>query len=276
MKQKIKRIIKDFIPPFICREIPNLLGLRMKFRKFQTYNHALKYVNKFNQNIRSSSKNHPIISNTLTSLHQRANNSTREYHTVTNAFFIVKGISKAKNFVFIDFGGGGGSTYFDNKSLLSLMGKYSWNVCELPEIVAHCKKYEDGIISFHSDLNEISNKYTVEGNIKILLLSGVLMYLEDGFTFLQQLVDRIKPDAIIFDRTAISNNNQIQFFSQYVPKKLGGRKANLYISYPKNNFLDFFQKNNFSIFNEFRSYIDSDQKFFSMRGILAIKDKLLI
>lgn len=272
MKQAIKNIIKNFIPPFALKQISDILGLGINFREFSTYDDASNHVNNFNRNIKSSSKNHPITSDEVKMFdnHRSFSNTGRGHHTVMNSLFTVKNITKAKRLVCIDFGGGGGITYFDNKKFLSLIKPIDWHVCELPEVVSCCKKLEDGVISFNSDPSKIVGKYT-DSDVKILLLSGVLMYLDSGFSFLQQLVDVTEPEAIIFDRTAISNDSQTHFFSQYIPRKFGGKKMNLYISYPNGNFLDFFSKNNFVIYDEFRSYIDNDQELFSMRGMLAIK-----
>ncbi|MFI5148635.1 MAG: TIGR04325 family methyltransferase [Bacteroidia bacterium] len=116
----------------------------------------------------------------------------------------------------IDFGGGLGSSYFQNKELLTGLKKLKWMVVEQEHFV-RCgqKEMEEPGFSFHLTLEEAMEK----GSVKVMLLSSVLQYLEKPYEFLDQLIKH-KPDYLLFDRTAFVEKGTDRITLQNVPPEI--------------------------------------------------------
>ncbi|MCX6155649.1 MAG: methyltransferase, TIGR04325 family [Candidatus Kapabacteria bacterium] len=113
----------------------------------------------------------------------------------------------------IDFGGSLGSTYFQNKKLLSLLPSLKWNIVEQEEFVKFGIKYlQDEHLSFYYSIKECleTNK------VNVILFSSVLQYLEKPYEFLKEVLGS-KIEFIIFDRTMINHNLKDRLTVQKVP-----------------------------------------------------------
>ena len=100
----------------------------------------------------------------------------------------------------IDFGGGLGSSYFQNKKFLN---NATWNIVEQEHFVDVGKQFfeTNEALSFSYNVKDciISNK------INLLLMSGVLQYLESPFKTLDDILES-SFEYIIIDRTICSLN----------------------------------------------------------------------
>lgn len=82
----------------------------------------------------------------------------------------------------LDFGGSLGSSYYQNRSFLSALKEFSWSVVEQSHFVACGKKdFEDQILKFYASIEEC----LAVRNPRVLLLSGVLQYLEDPYAWIK-------------------------------------------------------------------------------------------
>jgi putative methyltransferase (TIGR04325 family) len=98
----------------------------------------------------------------------------------------------------MDFGGSLGSSYFQNKSLLNLGNGLKWNVIEQKHFVDCGKMYfEDESLKFYYEIESC----LLENNPDILVLSGVLQYLENPYYWIS-VFNQLKFKYIIVDRTA--------------------------------------------------------------------------
>lgn len=109
-----------------------------------------------------------------------------------------------KELQIMDFGGSLGSTFFQNKRLLEMIGNpLKWNVVEQPNYVK-LGKTDVPEIDFYDSIAECIK----EKKIDIVLLSSVLSYLEKPYEVIREIV-KFNPKTIIIDRTLFFENKEI-------------------------------------------------------------------
>ena len=98
----------------------------------------------------------------------------------------------------LDFGGSLGSSYFQNRDFLNLGANLKWNIIEQEHFV-DCGKagFEDDSLKFYYDIESCLE----QNNPDVLLLSGVLQYLDDPFQWISKFTSH-SINYIIVDRTA--------------------------------------------------------------------------
>lgn len=151
----------------------------------------------------------------------------------------------------LDFGGSLGSTYFQNKDFLKGLKSVTWCIVEQPHFV-ECGRQ-------HFENEQLRFYYSVEDCLEhhspnVLLLSGVLQYLEFPFKLLEKLLS-CRVSMVIIDRTAFVESENDMLTIQNVPEWI--YKA----SYPawffnEKNFLSRFQC--YERLGSFNSFCDKD------------------
>jgi putative methyltransferase (TIGR04325 family) len=123
---------------------------------------------------------------------------------------------KKKVFCVVDFGGGLGSTYRQNKKFLELVeSQIKWSVIEQKEIVNIGREsFENIELKFYADLDEIS-----EDTIDLFILSGTLCYLSDPYQIIER-ISLLKPSYIVLDRTPFLESDADAYCVQYVPANI--------------------------------------------------------
>ncbi len=151
----------------------------------------------------------------------------------------------------VDFGGSLGSSYFQNKELLSDLKRVSWSIIEQQHFVECGKEYfQSEDLKFYFSIEDSIAKHSP----KVLLLSCVLPYVESPFELLAFL-NQLRIDFIILDRTPFINFDRSLITIQRVPPEIYDA------SYPA----WFFNKKellkpltNYKQLTEFDSYCDAD------------------
>ena len=121
----------------------------------------------------------------------------------------------------VDFGGGLGGTFINNRDLVSV-GQH-WAVIEQPTFVSVGQElaHDYGLqVDFHSNLHGLTTP------IDLLILSGVLPYLQSPYEILQQVL-KLSPKLILIDRTAFIDHGEEVWWVQDEPSYYGTP-----ISYP--------------------------------------------
>ncbi|OWO93901.1 methyltransferase, TIGR04325 family [Rhizobium esperanzae] len=116
----------------------------------------------------------------------------------------------------VDFGGALGSSYFQHRSKLAHLAELKWCVVEQPHFAeAGRAEFEDGPLSFSHSLDEAIGLM----NPHIVLLSGVLQYLEYPHQHLESLLSKgVK--FILVDRTTAQFDIPEAPFVQHVPERI--------------------------------------------------------
>lgn len=113
----------------------------------------------------------------------------------------------------IDFGGAVGSSYYQNRLLLSHVNELIWNIVEQPKFVDKGKEYfEDNCLKFYYDIDTAYN----ESKADTLLLLSVLEYIERPYNLLNS-ISGLDFKYIIIDRTPFSDCSYDFICKQVVP-----------------------------------------------------------
>ena len=127
--------------------------------------------------------------------------------------------------ILLDFGGSLGTTYYQNKKFLYDLDELRWCIVEQNQFVECGKKYfEDDQLKFYRDIDTCVR----ERRPNILVLSGVLQYLEDPHERIEEML-RYDFEYILIDRTLfLVDSIPDRLTIQHVPPEYYGFKA----SYP--------------------------------------------
>ncbi|MBY4610065.1 methyltransferase, TIGR04325 family [Rhizobium sp. 9T] len=112
----------------------------------------------------------------------------------------------------LDFGGGLGTTYFQNRPFLQAVPRVNWVIIEQQTFVEQGKHlFRDSQVSFYSDMREGLAKESPD----IVLFSSSLQYVERPYDMLEA-VKASKVPMVVFDRTLFSSRPQDVLTRQYV------------------------------------------------------------
>lgn len=139
-----------------------------------------------------------------------------EYHWPLLAILMKIAAENQNELHIIDFGGSLGSSYFQNRSFLQSLNKFTWSVVEQKHFV-ECGNREiaDGILQFYYTIDEALQ--TRKPNT--LLLSGVLQCLDKPYEWMEKLMS-YGFEYIIIDRTAFIKQENDRLTVQHVPEAI--------------------------------------------------------
>jgi putative methyltransferase (TIGR04325 family) len=125
--------------------------------------------------------------------------------------------ARAKNRLSVlDFGGALGSSYYQNRGMLSHLETLSWHVVEQAHFVAAGQtEFQNDQLRFFPTMGESA----VVSRPDVVLLSSVLQYLEDPVATLAQ-VAKLEADYILVDRTPILDEGPERIVVQTVPPSI--------------------------------------------------------
>jgi putative methyltransferase (TIGR04325 family) len=114
----------------------------------------------------------------------------------------------------LDFGGSLGSSYYQNKNFLNLGEELSWCIVEQKHFVDRGKElFESDKLKFFYNLDDC----ILHNKPNVILLSSVLQYLEEPYTWLDRIL-KLGIPYIIIDRTAFLEFDTDLLTIQNVPE----------------------------------------------------------
>ena len=116
----------------------------------------------------------------------------------------------------LDFGGSLGSTWFQNRAFLNGLHDLRWNIIEQPHYVEEGQnEFQNDQLRFYGSVTECLE----ETEPNVILLSGVLQYLEQPYDLLDSL--RSSPcEFLIIDRTPFWAGSADRICVQQVPPEI--------------------------------------------------------
>lgn len=103
----------------------------------------------------------------------------------------------------IDFGGSLGSSYYQNRNFLSGLKEFSWSIVEQKHFVACGKEnFEDDVLKFFETIDLCFK----DRSPNVLLLSGVLHYLENPYAWIKKFCS-LDIEYIIADLTPLLDSD---------------------------------------------------------------------
>jgi len=116
----------------------------------------------------------------------------------------------------LDFGGSLGTSYYQNLFFLNSLSEVNWCIVEQPHFVnAGNKSFADDNLHFFNSINDCLSKFA----INVILLSGVIQYIEKPYDLLDEIISK-DFEYIIIDRTLFIEKNKDRLTIQTVPKKI--------------------------------------------------------
>jgi putative methyltransferase (TIGR04325 family) len=125
-------------------------------------------------------------------------------------------IENAGHLCVLDFGGSLGSSYYQNRGFLGGLKSLEWCIVEQEQFVKSGKEhFEDDQLKFY---------YTIDDSLKnhktnVILLSGVLQYLEEPYKWIDVFI-KLKVPYIIIDRTPFISSDTDILTIQRVPESI--------------------------------------------------------
>lgn len=113
----------------------------------------------------------------------------------------------------LDVGGSLGSTYYQNRAFLSGLRAVRWSIVEQPQQVETGKRYfEDDTLRFYLSVRACLE----ETKPNVILLSSVMQYLKQPYSFLEELA-AAPCQYLIIDRTPFWAGTSDRLCVQHVP-----------------------------------------------------------
>ncbi|SRR5258706_3758426 len=139
-----------------------------------------------------------------------------EYFFPTLAALLLIASRNGNSLSVLDFGGALGSSYYQNRGMLSHLARLSWHVVEQPHFVsAGQEEFQNEHLRFFPTIAESC----AAGHPDVVLLSSVLQYLEKPWDLLAQIAAR-KPEYILVDRTPVLDGGRERIVVQTVPPSI--------------------------------------------------------
>ena len=176
-----------------------------------------------------------------------------EYSWPITAHMLKIAIENDKALRVLDFGGGFGSHYYQNRDMFKALSELRWCVVEQYEVAQKAKSYfQNTELTFYEAIDQIS----IEDNINLALFSGVLQYIENPYSIVDQIIS-LGIDNILVDRTNFDCNNKAD--EVYIQKNRNNKIKSEYpvylLSYSKFN--SYMEEHGFRLLDYFDSQIDN-------------------
>lgn len=115
----------------------------------------------------------------------------------------------------LDFGGSLGTAYFQNRKFIEKLS-VRWSIVEQPHFVAVGReKFADDRLSFHESIEEAISANPPD----TVFFGGSLQFLQDPYALLEQLAG-VPHKLLIFDRTPFSEMEEDRICVQHVPPEI--------------------------------------------------------
>ena len=199
-----KNFIKQLIPPLIINLLNKSKGIKFS-GDFGSWNEAMKLC---------SGYQHEDILDKVTAATEKVVKGQAAFERDSILFYeeeynwpLLTGLFKAASennnkLCVLDFGGALGSTYFQNRKLLSGIHELKWCVVEQEHFVKRGQeKFQSDVLKFYYDIESCIE----ENPINVVLFSSVLQYLDTPFAYLTTAIN-YNCDYIIVDRLLVNEN----------------------------------------------------------------------
>lgn len=217
MNSRLKRLVRTVVPPAMLRPI-----VRRFFRVRWTGSYATW------AEARAAAKGYedPAVFARILAAARLARDGARAFERDGIAFVepavnlpLLAGLKHAAadgNLSLLDFGGSLGSVYGQHRAELALPGRIDWRVVEQPHFVeAGQREFTTQELRFFPTVEAAC----AEGQPDVLLLAGVLSYLEDPHSLLREFARR-KFRHVLIDRTGITADKTDRLTVQRAPRNL--------------------------------------------------------
>jgi len=232
----IRKIVKQFCPPIVLIFLKRFLS-KNYFTNYSSWELAEQMSEGYDSNniIEKVKKSAKRVFNGEVAYERDSVIFDRIEYSYPLLASLLFAATNSKSFKVIDFGGGLGTTYQQNRKFISKIKNIcEWRIVEQEKFVTIGKsEFTNEILSFYKTIEE-ANKDGVD----VVLFSGSICCVKNPYDFMAK-AKVIKAPYIIFDRTPITNEIKDTFAVQHVPSSIF--KASFPIrNFNYNNIVKFF------------------------------------
>lgn len=274
MKNKIKKTIKELIPPLFLKSYQWYNKKYGFFGDYSSWQDAKNASTGYNTDaIVEKVKQSALLVKSGKAAYERDGvifkNIEYNWPLLANLLWVASKHNNELNLV--DFGGALGTSYNQNINFLKHLNKLNWNIIDQEKFVDCGKEMFAG--------NNLNFYYSIEECLKnqkanTIILSSVIEYLEQPYEFLKQIKNNF--EHIIIDRTPFFEDND-RIVVQKIPPRIYDASYPCWIfNYKK--LLNFFNKD-YEVMADFQSDIGENIEIgntkASYKGLFLIKKSSL-
>lgn len=215
-----KKFVKQLLPPFIIDCCNKFLRPGLKFKgPFQSWADAETRASGYDAE--GILKKIEIATDLVISGDAKFERDGVAFNETEYAFPLIATLLRAAiendgKLTVLDFGGALGSSYYQCLPFLAGIKELNWYVIEQSHFVKlGVEKYQQNQLKFYADIHSVN----ASPRINVVMVSGVLQYLEKPVDVLQQLAN-IGADYLFIDRTPISVTDSTIVTLQIVPSSI--------------------------------------------------------
>lgn len=242
--QKIKRLLKDWLPPGLIRLIPQKpasawvgdYGSWAEARRASTGYDSAIILAKVREALLKVKRGEAVYERDSVLFDEI------QYSWPLLAGLMWVAAQSQGELNVIDFGGSLGSTYFQNRKFLQALPQVRWNIVEQGHFVEVGKReFQSDTLKFYYDIESCLRETTP----RAIVLSSVIQYLEKPYDFIQDIIN-LSFEFILIDRTPLINSGRDRLTIQHVPPAICSAKyPHWFLSEQK--VIDLFSKNYYLI-----------------------------
>jgi len=186
------------------------------------------------------------------------------WELLTSLFFVA---AERPSLKVIDFGGGLGTTFQQNRRFLQRLHKQvEWKIVEQPRFIEIGKKeFEGKGLTFYNTIAEASKDI-----VDVILFGSSICYVNNPYQYLREAVET-NANFIIFDRTPISFTDHDEFVLQNISPPIYKASYPLRV-FNRQNLLKVFYQNEYELIEEWECMIQSDPNSISTGFLLKKRE----
>jgi putative methyltransferase (TIGR04325 family) len=262
-------LLKLLIPPIFFIFLNKLRGGKYGWKgNYSSWEDACRHATGYDQNdILSKVKESALKVKNGEAAYER---DSVVFDQICYSWPILSGIllssGKSGSIHVLDFGGGLGSTFYQNKKFLDLFDEVSWSIIEQPNFVKTGQQYfSDNSLRFYPDLESCLK----EQQPNVLLLSSVMQYIEKPYELIEQL-SKIRFDYILVDRTPFSYEDKEQLKLQVVSPEIYSASYPCWF-FSESSFIEHYLKNGYKLIESFAS-LEGNSRDCMFKGMIFKRD----
>lgn len=220
--QQVKTALRPFVPPVIADRLVHRrgpVGKGVRFEgNYRTWQEACRDARGYDEpTILEKARAAALKVHRGEAAYER---DTVVFDRIEHSYPALAGLlyaaSREGKLSVLDFGGALGSSYREHKQFLAHIRGLRWSIVEQAHFTAAGRAdFETDVLHFYADIDECLRFEAPN----VLLLSSVLQYLSDPFTFVAD-VSRHRIPFVIVDRTPVLPGVETRLTVQTVPPEI--------------------------------------------------------
>jgi putative methyltransferase (TIGR04325 family) len=215
------KLIKDFIPPFLVRQLrrSGLLFNSIKWKgNYSTWDSAMLHSVGYDSDAIIEKVRQAALS--VKNGEAKYERDSVLFDEIEYSWPMLTALlwvySQEQSLSVIDFGGALGSSYYQNKRFLDSLPELRWSIVEQEKFVKiGLAEFQNERLKFYYRIEDALN----DSKVNCLLMSCVLPYIKEPHNFLDHILNyNIK--YIIFDKMPFIEGDRDRLTVQVVPKKI--------------------------------------------------------